>query len=104
MPFQNDLHHLGESVAVTGNLPIYQFCHNGKNFAFLKTYTGASACVTLPNFPKVEQPTISGGKEIFQKKPLGRRRYLISSFARSETANLVPLRLSFAIMGKILLF
>ena len=32
-------------------------------------------------------------KPLFQKKPLGRRWYLISSFARSETANLVPLRL-----------
>ena len=35
----------------------------------------------------------SGRKTSFQKKPLGRRWYLMSSFARSETANLVPLRL-----------
>lgn len=39
------LKQIGQSVAVTGNLPIYQFCHNGKNLAFLKTYAGASACV-----------------------------------------------------------
>ncbi len=31
----------------------------------------------------------SGRKTLFQKKPLGRRRHLMSSFARSETANLV---------------
>ena len=40
-----DLKRIGESVAVTGNLPIYQFRHNGKTFAFLKTYAGAPACV-----------------------------------------------------------
>ncbi len=31
----------------------------------------------------------SGGKAVFQKKPLGRRRHLMSSFARSGTASLV---------------
>lgn len=36
---------IGESVAVTGNLPVYQLNHNGKKFAFLKAYAGAPACV-----------------------------------------------------------
>lgn len=40
-----DLRQIGQSVAVTGNLPIWQFSHNGKSFAFLKTYAGAPACV-----------------------------------------------------------
>ena len=40
-----DLKQIGQSVAVTGNLPIYQLCHKGKKFAFLKTYAGAPACV-----------------------------------------------------------
>lgn len=40
-----DLKQIGQSVAVTGNLPIYQFCHNGKKYAFMKTYAGAPACV-----------------------------------------------------------
>lgn len=40
-----DLKQIGQSVAVTGSLPIYQLYHNGKKFAFLKTYAGASACV-----------------------------------------------------------
>ena len=40
-----DLEQIGESVAVTGNLPIYQFKHGKKKFAFLKTYAGAPACV-----------------------------------------------------------
>ena len=40
-----DLKQIGESIAVTGNLPIYQFSHRGKSFAFLKTYAGAPACV-----------------------------------------------------------
>lgn len=40
-----ELEQIGQSVAVTGNLPIYQFCHKGKTFAFLKTYAGAPACV-----------------------------------------------------------
>lgn len=40
-----ELTQIGQSVAVTGNLPIYQFHHNGKTFAFLKTYAGAPACV-----------------------------------------------------------
>lgn len=40
-----ELEQIGQSVAVTGNLPIYQFCRNGKKFAFLKTYAGAPACV-----------------------------------------------------------
>ncbi len=44
-------------------------------------------------FLKVEQPTTSGGKAVFHKKPLGRRWYLMSSSARSGAANLVPLRL-----------
>lgn len=39
------LQQIGQSVAVTGNLPIYQFRHHGKTFAFLKTYLGAPACV-----------------------------------------------------------
>ena len=30
-------------------------------------------------FQKVEQPTTSGGKEVFHKKPLGRRRHLANS-------------------------
>ena len=36
---------------------------------------------------------LASGKELFRKKPLGRRWHLISSSARSGTANLVPLRL-----------
>lgn len=40
-----DLKQIGESEAVTGNLPIYQFSHNGRSFAFLKTYAGAPYCV-----------------------------------------------------------
>lgn len=39
------LEQIGQSVAVTGNLPIYRFSHNGKTFAFLKTYAGAPVCV-----------------------------------------------------------
>ena len=35
----------------------------------------------------------SMSEEVFRKKPLGRRQHLMSSFARSETANLVLLRL-----------
>ncbi len=35
----------------------------------------------------------SAGTNLFQKKPLGRRWYLISKPARSGAANLVPLRL-----------
>lgn len=42
---QYDLQQIGQSIAVTGNLPIYQFCHHGKKFAFLKSYAGAPACV-----------------------------------------------------------
>ncbi len=38
---------------------------------------------------KAEPSTPSGGKKVFHKKPLERRRHLISCFARSETANLV---------------
>lgn len=40
-----ELTQIGESIAVTGDLPIYQFEHNGITFAFMKTYAGASACV-----------------------------------------------------------
>lgn len=40
-----DLKQIGQSVAVIGNLPIYQFSHNGRQFAFFKTYAGAPACV-----------------------------------------------------------
>lgn len=29
-----ELEQIGQSVAVTGNLPIYQFCHGGKNSPF----------------------------------------------------------------------
>lgn len=29
-----DLEQIGQSAAVTGNLPIYRFCHNGKNLPF----------------------------------------------------------------------
>ena len=34
-------------------------------------------------FQKAEQPTTSEGKEVFHKKPLGRRRHLMSKPARS---------------------
>lgn len=40
-----DLEQIGQSVAVTGDLPIYQFSHSGRKFAFLKAYAGAPACV-----------------------------------------------------------
>lgn len=40
-----DLKQIGQSVAVTGHLPIYQFNHGEKKFTFLKTYTGTPACV-----------------------------------------------------------
>lgn len=40
-----NLEQIGQSVAVTGNLPIYRFRCRGKSFAFLKTYAGAPACV-----------------------------------------------------------
>ena len=40
-----DLEQIGQLTAVTGDLPIYRLCHNGKKFAFLKTYEGAPACV-----------------------------------------------------------
>ena len=42
-------------------------------------------------FQKVEQPRNSGGKEVFHKKPLGRRRHLANRPLRS--VRLVPLRL-----------
>ena len=67
-----DLKQIGESVAVTGNLPIYQFCHNGKNFAFLKTYAGASACVatiedTLSEM-KTDKYIVFGGSGCLKKE------------------------------------
>lgn len=40
-----ELEQIGQSVAVTGNLPICRFRHQGNTFAFLKTYAGAPACV-----------------------------------------------------------
>ncbi len=42
------------------------------------------------NLPILQTST---GTNLFQKKPLGRRWYLMSSSAGSGAANLVPLRL-----------
>ena len=46
--------------------------------------------ILLHKLPMLQTST---GTHLFRKKPLGRHRHLMSSFARSETANLVPLRL-----------
>ena len=67
-----DLEQIGESVAVTGNLPIYQFSHNGKRFAFLKTYAGAPACVatiedTLSEI-KTDKYIVFGGSGCLNKE------------------------------------
>lgn len=67
-----DLKQIGQSVAVTGILPIYQFCHNGKKFAFLKTYAGASSCVatledTLSEFV-TDKYIIFGGSGCLNKE------------------------------------
>ena len=40
-------------------------------------------------YSKLAEIKPSREEEQFQKKPLGRRRHLMSCFARSETANLV---------------
>lgn len=40
-----DCEQIGQSICVTGNIPIYQLSYQGKKFAFLKTYAGAPACV-----------------------------------------------------------
>ncbi len=66
------LEQIGQSVAVTGNLPIYQFCHGGKKFAFLKTYAGASACVatiedTLSEI-KTDKYIVFGGSGCLNKE------------------------------------
>lgn len=66
------LEQIGQSVAVTGNLPIYQFCHNGKKFAFLKTYAGAPACVatiedTLSEI-KTDKYIVFGGSGCLNKE------------------------------------
>ena len=37
-------------------------------------------------FQKVEQPRNSGGKEVFHKKLLGRRRHLANSLERCKSA------------------
>ena len=42
-------------------------------------------------FTEQNSQRTSGGKEVFQKKPLGRRRHLMSE--PTGSANLVPLRL-----------
>lgn len=46
-----DLEKIGQTVAVIGNLPSYQFSYGGKKFAFLKTYAGAPASdyITIKN-------------------------------------------------------
>ena len=36
---------IGQLTSVTGITPIYRIRHNGKQFAFFKTYVGAPACV-----------------------------------------------------------
>lgn len=66
------LKQIGQSVAVTGNLPIYQLYHNGNNFAFLKTYAGASACVatledTLSEI-KTDKYIVFGGSGCLNKE------------------------------------
>ncbi|MGN1145299.1 MAG: nucleoside phosphorylase, partial [Acetatifactor sp.] len=67
-----DLKQIGQSVAVTGNLPIYQFRYNGKTFAFLKTYAGAPACVatledTLSEI-KTDKYIVFGGSGCLNKE------------------------------------
>jgi len=67
-----NLEQIGQSFAVTGNLPIYQFCHKGKKFAFLKTYAGAPACVatiedTLSEI-KTDKYIIFGGSGCLDKE------------------------------------
>ena len=67
-----DLEQIGQSVAVTGNLPIYQFRHGKKIFAFLKTYAGAPACVatiedTLSEI-KTDKYIVFGGSGCLNKE------------------------------------
>lgn len=67
-----DLEQIGESVAVTGNLPIYRFNRGGKSFAFLKAYAGAPACVatiedTLSEI-KTDQYIVFGGSGCLNKE------------------------------------
>lgn len=67
-----ELEQIGQSVAVTGNLPIYQFQQNGKVFAFLKTYAGAPACVatiedTLSEI-ETDQYIVFGGSGCLNKE------------------------------------
>lgn len=67
-----NLKQIGQSTAVTGDLPIYQFSHNGRNFAFLKTYAGAPACVatiedTL-SVMKTDKYIIFGGSGCLNKE------------------------------------
>lgn len=40
-----ELEQIGQSVAVTGDLPIYRLPYHGRDFAFMKTYAGAPVCV-----------------------------------------------------------
>ncbi len=66
------LKQIGQSIAVTGNLPIYQLSHNGKKFAFLKTYAGAPACVatiedTLSEI-KTDKYIVFGGSGCLNKE------------------------------------
>lgn len=67
-----DLRQIGQSVAVTGNLPIYQFSYKGKEYAFLKTYAGAPACVatiedTLSEI-KTDKYIVFGGSGCLNKE------------------------------------
>lgn len=67
-----DLKKIGQSIAVTGNLPIYSFSHNDNEYAFLKTYAGASACVatiedTLSEI-KTDKYIVFGGSGCLDKE------------------------------------
>lgn len=66
------LKQIGQSVGVTGILPIYEFFHKGKHFAFMKTYAGASACVatmedTLSEI-KTDKYIVFGGSGCLNKE------------------------------------
>lgn len=67
-----DLEQIGRSAAVTGDLPIYRLCRNGKKFAFIKTYAGAPACVatiedTLSEI-KTDKYIVFGGSGCLNKE------------------------------------